>query len=321
VSATPGSRNRRLLTVACALGGSLLFAYVVRRAGVSEIIDGIQRVGWGLLAILAIAGLRFALRAQCWRWCMPPAAQVSFGQALSAFLAGDAMGSVTPLGLLASEPTKVFLTRHHLATRESVASLAAENLIYGASVVAFIGIGLVVVLATVPLPQGWLWAAWISLAAVSAGAFVAARALRGTWDPSRGPRPAWRERLAAIRQTIIGFSTGHPERLWGAFAFDMGFHGLGILEVFLTLRWLLGDRSPTLVQAMAFEALNRAVTVAFKFVPFRIGIDEALSGAVAPALAVNPAAGVALAVVRKVRNVFWTGIGLAVVTVHPAKTR
>jgi hypothetical protein len=53
------------------------------------------------------------------------------------------------------------------------------------------------------------------------------------------------------------------------------------------------------------------VTVAFKFVPFRIGIDEALSGALAPVLAVNPAAGVALAVVRKVRNLIWSGVGLA----------
>mgnify|MGYP003352949658 CR=1 FL=1 len=33
-----------------------------------------------------------------------------------------------------------------------------------------------------------------------------------------------------------------------------------------------------------FEALNRVVTVAFKFVPFRVGVDEALSGALAPVL-------------------------------------
>ena len=55
-----------------------------------------------------------------------------------------------------------------------------------------------------------------------------------------------------------------------------------MLEVFLTLRWLLGDRSPTLEQAIVFEALNRVVTVVFKFVPFRVGIDEALSGGLAP---------------------------------------
>jgi hypothetical protein len=99
----------------------------------------------------------------------------------------------------------------------------------------------------------------------------------------------------------------------------MLFHVTAVIEVFLTLAWLLGDRRPTLAQAIAFEALNRVVIVLFKFVPFRIGVDEALTGAVAPALAVNPAAGVALAVVRKVRNIFWTGVGLAIISAHPLR--
>jgi hypothetical protein len=63
------------------------------------------------------------------------------------------------------------------------------------------------------------------------------------------------------------------------------------------------------------------LTLAFKFVPFRIGVDEAASGSIAPLLAVDPAVGVSLAVVRKVRNLFWSGIGLAIVAAHPAKTR
>ena len=55
--------------------------------------------------------------------------------------------------------------------------------------------------------------------------------------------------------------------------------------------------------------------------PFRIGVDEALSGALAPMLAVNPAAGVSLAVVRKVRSLFWSAVGLAIIAAHPSKAR
>jgi hypothetical protein len=314
-------RRRHLLTAACTLGGAALFAYVVRRAGVAEILGGIQRVGWGLAAILVLAGLRFMLRTACWRLCMAPGTNLTFGQALSAFLAGDAVGSVTPFGLLASEPTKVFLTRHHLATRESVASLAVENVIYAASVVAMVAVGLAVVLATVPLTAAWTWWMAAALIGVLAAGSLGVRLLRGTWDAGRGARPRWRERVAGMRLAVVGFSAGHPGRLWRAFALDLAFHSLAVVEVFLTLRWLLGDRSPTLVQAIAFEALNRVVTVVFKFVPFRIGVDEALSGAVAPMLAVNPAAGVALAVVRKVRSLFWAGVGLAIIAAHPSKAR
>ena len=228
---------------------------------------------------------------------------------------------MTPLGLLASEPTKVLLTRHHLATRESVASLAVENLVYAASVMAMVGIGLVVLAVNVAMPRLWQIAIAAALAAMSAGAAIALRAMRGTWDSRRGARPRWRERLASVRDEALRFSGGHPQRLWRVFVLDLTFHALAVVEVYITLEWLLGDRSPTVVQAIIFEALNRVVTAAFKFVPFRVGIDEATAGALAPILSVNPAAGVALAVVRKVRNLFWAAIGLALVAMHPTNRR
>jgi hypothetical protein len=312
--------TRRALSVVAALAGVALFTYAVRRAGVSEIVEAVRRVGWGLILILVLAGFRFLIRAQCWRWCLPPGTVFPMRRALAAFLAGDAVGNVTPLGLLASEPTKVLLTRHHLATREAVASLAVENLVYAASVMAMVGVGLVVLAVNVDMPRAWRMATGAALVAMVGGGAVALRAMRGTWDQSRGPRPRWRERVAMVRDEAVRLSGGHPERLWRVFALDLGFHALAVLEVFVTLRWLLGDRSPTLAQAIVFEALNRAITAAFKFVPFRVGIDEASAGALAPVLSVNPAAGVALAVVRKVRNLFWTAIGLVLVAAHPAET-
>jgi hypothetical protein len=44
-----------------------------------------------------------------------------------------------------------------------------------------------------------------------------------------------------------------------------------------------------------------------------VGVDEALTGALAPALAVPAAVGVTLAIVRKVRNLFWSAIGLVLI--------
>ena len=328
---TSGRAPARLLAALCTLGGAALFAWVVTRTGVANILEGIQRVGWGLAIIVALSGLRLAMRTVSWRLCMAPGATLTFRQAFSAYLAGDTVGTITPFGILASEPTKVFLARHHLAPRDSVTSLAAENIIYAMSVIAMVGVGLVVVLFTVPLDDRWRWALVAALGGLVAAVAAATRLLRGTWNPSRGDRPAWRERLAAARQAVVGFAAVHPGRLWRVFALDLGFHMLAVLEAFMTLRWLLGDspspgfgeasRGPTLAQAIVFEALNRVVLVAFKFVPFRIGIDEAITGAVSPMLAVNPAAGVTLAVVRKVRGLFWAGIGLVVIAAHPSKRR
>ncbi|HEY9467602.1 MAG TPA: hypothetical protein VIR54_31130 [Vicinamibacterales bacterium] len=321
-------RSRHVVTVLAAVGGLVLFGYAVRRAGVTEILDGIRQVGWGLLPILGLAGARFFLRACAWRLCMPARrsldegglshGRLSIGQAFTAFVAGDAIGNLTPLGMVASEPTKVFLTRHRLATRESVASLATDNLLYAASIVAMVALGVVVVLATIPLSIEWREGAIVALLAGVVGMVITARLMRGTWREESGARPAWRETLATVRRSVLAFSTDQPGRLLQVFLLDLSFHALAVLEIFLTLRWLLGDRSPTLAQAIVFEALNRVVTVAFKFVPFRVGIDEALSGGLAPLIAVQPVAGVTLAVVRKVRNLIWTGIGLLFIAAHPA---
>jgi len=303
-------RRQYLLTGVTALGGLLLFAYAVRSVGYSPISDGITRVGWGLVPILALGGVRFALRTEAWRLCMRPAARLPFASALAAFLAGDAVGSVTPFGLAASEPTKAFLARHRLATADAVSSLATDNLVYAASALAMVGVGVAVLLATVPLPLQWReWGA-AALILLAAAALAGLRLLRGTWSPEQGARPAWRERLAAVRQSVLRFSAANPGRLWQAFALGMAFHVLAVIEVFLTLGWIQPESAPTFSQSVVFEALNRVQMLAFKFVPFRVGVDEALSGALAPALAVPAAVGVTLAIVRKVRNLFWVAVGL-----------
>jgi hypothetical protein len=146
-----------------------------------------------------------------------------------------------------------------------------------------------------------------------------ALALRGSWRAHRGQRPPWRERLADLRRSVLAFSAGHPARLWRVLALDLLFHAVAIVETFLTLHWLAGDRTPTIAQAIVFESLNRVTTVLFKFVPFRVGVDEATAGAIAPFLGVDLLGGVALAVVRKVRNLFWAAVGLAFIAAHHAR--
>lgn len=312
-------RRQHVLTIVAGLGGLVLFAYSVREAGGRQILDAIVGLGWGLLPILGLAGARFVLRAEAWRLCTPVASRLRFRQTFTAFLAGDALGNVTPLGLFASEPTKVFLTRHHLATRESVSSLAIDNLVYALSVAAMISSGLIVMLLTVPLSfeaREWTVAVLVGLGALSA---FALRFLQRSRRPAPAHGTTWRGRLRKLRNSVMEFSAGHPTRLWRSFALDACFHAVAVLEVFVTLRWLMGDRSPTLAEAMMFESLNRVITAVFKFVPLRVGVDEAASGAFASLVGINPAAGVALALVRKVRSLFWMGAGLALIAVYHAR--
>ena len=311
------TRRRLLVQIAAALVGTLLFAYAIRSVGWSNVVGGIGRVGWGMVPILALAGLRFVIRAAAWRLCIPPHARPSLRQAFNAYLSGDAVGNVTPLGLFASEPTKVFLVRHRLATREAAASLAVDLVVYSVSAVTMIVVGLTVLLATMPLSVGWREMVVTVLAVLAAGLFVALRMLRGTWNPERGERPPWRARLAGFRDSVFALSAGHPARLWRVFCLDLLFQAVAVTEVFVTLQWLL-PAPPSLAQAVMFSALDRTINIAFKFVPLKLGVDEFSSGEMAGWLGWDPATGVALALIRKVRSIAWVGVGLALIAAHPS---
>ncbi|HET9371895.1 MAG TPA: lysylphosphatidylglycerol synthase domain-containing protein [Vicinamibacterales bacterium] len=311
------TRRRLLVQIAAALVGTLLFVSAIRSVGWSNVVDGIGRVGWGLVPILALAGLRFVIRAAAWRLCIPTHARPSLRQAFTAYLSGDAVGNVTPLGLFASEPTKVFLVRHRLATREAAASLAIDLVVYSISAVAMVVVGLSVLLATVPLGVGGREIVIAVLVGLAAGLFAALRILGGTWKPGRGERPPWRARLAGFRDSVFTRSAGHPARLWRVFCLDLLFQAVAVAEVFLTLHWLL-PAPPTVAQAVMFSALDRAIVIAFKFVPVRLGVDEWFSGGMAGWLGWDPATGVALALIRKVRSIAWVGVGLALIAAHPS---
>jgi len=312
-------RRRLLAPVAAALVGIPLFIYAVDNVGWPNIVSGVNRVGWGFIPILLVSGLRFLLRAAAWRLCIPSHARFSLGQAFAAFLAGDAVGNVTPLGLLASEPTKVFLIRHRLATREAVSSLAVDFVVYSTSAVIMIAVGLVILLASIPLSLGVREIVIVALAAIVVGVVIAGRVVGGkTWTPAGGERSGWRTRLASLHESVFAFSAGHPARLWPVFGLDLLFQALAVMEVYLILQALLPE-PPTAAQAIMFSALDRGVIIVFKFIPFRLGVDEVFSGGLATLLQWPVGTGVVLALIKKVRSIFWVGVGLILIAAHPSR--
>jgi hypothetical protein len=83
-----------------------------------------------------------------------------------------------------------------------------------------------------------------------------------------------------------------------------------VAEIYTTLSFISETLAPTLLTAFILESVNRVINVAFKFVPFRTGVDEYGSGALAKVLGFTRATGVTLAIVRKARDIFWTAVGV-----------
>ena len=99
-------------------------------------------------------------------------------------------------------------------------------------------------------------------------------------------------------------------RIAHACLWEAAFHAAAVAEVFLVLRVLSPGRPPSLIDAFVLETTGRLIVVAFKVIPYRLGVDEAGTALVARALMLDPALGVALALLRRVRILFWNAIGL-----------
>ena len=302
-----------------AVGGLALLVWVIKRVGPAEIAADVRQVGWGIAAVIALGGLRFLVRALAWRLCLDEPASLTIGDAFSAVVCGDAIGNLTPFGPLVGEPAKAALVRGRVALGPAVTALAIENILYTLSAATMIAAGMIALLFAFELPADATGTVMRTAGEIAIAATMAlfAVALWLLWRQpaivSRvlGLAPALRthaDRIHALERDVYSFASRHPGKLPPVIAAEAGFHALGVAEVYVTL-WLLAGMPPPVLTSFLFETASRLLIVVFKFVPLRLGVDEAGTAAFATMIGVAAQTGLSLAIVRKVRVLFWTAAG------------
>lgn len=309
----------RALTVGGALttaAGVGLFIWLIWYVGPGEIWEGFRRIGWGLLAIIAIGGLRFAARAAAWRLCLEPPHRLRLWDAFGAVVSGDALGNITPLGPIVGEPAKAAFVRHHIPIGAALTALAIENLVYTLSVAAMIAAGAIALLSRADVAASLrhageiaiacvfllylltVWALWRRPAILSR---TVAAIARWTASASLEARVA---KVRAIEDQLYTFAARRRHALLPLAALELAFHALGVLEVHVTL-WLLLPTAPAILTSFVLETVNRLITVVFKPVPMQVGVNEAFTALVTRMIGMGVELGLTLAIVRKARILFW----------------
>jgi hypothetical protein len=301
--------------------GLALFAYFVKKAGVGQIADGIRRLGAGFLLIIAISSVRQIARSIAWTLCVEAPYRLRFRDAFRARVMGDAIGNILPFaGFVVSEPAKPALIRDRVPLVAGFSALAIENIFYGLSVAVFISSGMVALLLSFSLPKGLRLASLITLLVIliviASGTLLIRKQLRfisggAGFLHRRGLNEKWVEKGRTLEDRIYGFYQRNGARFLPILLLEACFHLAGICEIYVTLSFISPQQPPTFLTAFILESVNRVITVVFKFIPLRMGVDEAGTGKVSKVLLFAEATGVTLAIVRKARDVFWAGVGMA----------
>ena len=315
----------RWLALLSALFGLALFVYVIRQTGFGEILTRVRALGAGFLLILVISSTRYLSRSLAWLCCMTPTERtVGVLNLLRARVAGEAVGDLT-VGPLVAEPLRLIALGDKLALQAGLSSLTVENLAYTVSSCLMVVAGATVFLTNFAVNESLRSAvlAALALVVVLGGASVLAIARR--WKIGSSilawfadllvhdvARRAWIEKqldeLRALEDYAFDFYAKRTKDFFLVGLCEAFFHAGGVLEIYATLRLIGYDL--TLVTAFMLEAINRALNIAFIFVPALVGVDEAGTGLVTEALGFGRPAGVALAVIRKIRMFCWIGVGL-----------
>ena len=324
-------RSARVMGAISVVAGIAVLATVLWKLGIAATWAEVRNVGWVFPLIVALGGLRFLLRAGAWMICLEPPNRLRLWDAFTAVLAGDALGNATPLGPLVGEPAKAAFARRHVAGQPALTALAIENIFYTLSTAAMIAAGTIALLFAFDVPDE---IREVSRAAIAAIAVVIVASLLilwrrpkllSRWLPVAAGEQGMRRnsRVRTLEQDIYSFSARRPGALIPVVMLEIGFHVVAVIETHLTLWSILGD-PPASLTSFIVETASRLVLVVFRFVPLQLGIAEVGLAAFTPLVGIPPLVGVAYALVRRARVVFWALAGAALLVrsgispAHPA---
>lgn len=314
----------KVLGVCLTLVGFGLFCYFVWSVGINEILSNIERfgvAGFGVILVIYLA--RILTRAMAWRLSVYDPYKLELGDTVPAVIIGEAMSSMIPLGILISGSAKAVAVRKRVPLVVGLSSVATENLFYSFTTSVFLMLGALTYLRNFPVEEGWSWTIdalivilffllILGIVMVIKQWHFASETCE--WIYRRGLLTAVLEHRSEVRlfeNLIYGFYRKHPKRFLPICLLESLFHILGIVEVWFILSRL--SDTVSLLNAFLLESVSRLITIIFKLVPFLVGVDEAGAQFVGETVAAGVGIGVTLAIIRKGRILFWTGVGLALI--------
>ncbi len=305
------------------LVGLALLVWVISQTDVMEVWAHSRELGWGLAVVLAIYFAAFLIDSLSWQLTF---LTLGFGGRWGVHLwkvrmVGEAVNSATPFATMGGEPVKAMLLNRHyaMAYGESVASLVLARTTNLLGLVVFVAVGFVLMMNSERLPAGYTASAGIGLAALGVGIvlfFLVQRfkisSTAGRWL-ARGRLGTWLDRVLGhiheLEDRLINFYAGHRRRFAAAFALALLNWMMGTAELYATL-WFLGH-PVTIAEAWIIEAGAQLVRAATFFIPASIGAQEGAFLLLCGAITGQPALGLAVALIRRLREVVWIGWGFA----------
>ena len=320
--------------IASFVAGVALFVYLIKQTGLTTLAQYLAMMGWGSLLILGLSAVRNCARAGSWYFSIEPDERgVRFWSLMNVMLAGEAIKYLTATGPLVSEPAKAAMVRKYVPLLQGFSSVVVENLIYYLTVFIFMFASLPALAWLAEVPGDLKLAGYVLMSGIAFSIFITWLAIRWRWYVvARGLEqlarltarrhsevPAEPRRIDSfalqvrrVEENLYSFYEHRRGAFYMIFSLNMASHLINVVEVCLILA--LMKLPATMLNGFVIEAVTKVINLIFFFVPTRAGVYESGNALLLQALGMSPAAGVALAIIRKLRAFVWVAYGLGVIS-------
>jgi len=308
-----------LRLVLLALGVALLIGLVVGHDP-AAVFASLRQLSWRFVVILLFPAVPvMVFDTLGWRYAFLRD-RVPFVTLLRTRLVGEAFNLVTPTAALGGEGVKAWLLRDRLPLDESVPSviIAKTTITLAQGVFLLLGIALASIgFGRSPLLLGMQWLLGLEVLALVAFIVVQTRGVV-VWTVGLLERLGVRQEgaghaAARVDRTLHTFYRHTPRRLTLSITFHLVAWLLGAVESYLILQFI--GVPVSLLTATVIEAFGTGVRFATFLVPASLGVQEGGFVVTFVALGLSAADGVAFGLVRRLRELVWVAVGLALFAV------
>ena len=305
--------SRAAILIGLALFG-LTLAVIDREATIRES----RRLGVFLPLVLLPSGGWHVVRTLGWLICFPANVRPTFWRLFRVRLAADAVSYFTIRGL-ASEPLRVVLLLDHVPPEASTASTILERTAMGVMSVILVGITSTVAMGSATVPDAWqnvfrgIAVVAVVVVAVTIifltrhgryiGPLFEALYRRTGWHWTEGRVAHF---IRDVEELFLVLAREDRARLRNLVLLAIAAYALMTFEIWLVF-WTI-EQPVSVWSAMFVETFTRSASVFSGAIPANLGALEASNVAVVRALGL--AGGGSLALSRRVRGLFWAGLGL-----------
>jgi glycosyltransferase 2 family protein len=306
--------------------GLALLGYLVFRSGPEAVWRQLQAVGWGLALIILLGGFSQLIKTCAWRQAFTcDIGGLSWTRSFIAQLISDALGQFGVAGKVLGEGMRISLLRRAVSLPSALSAGAIDGGLHSFTAVLVTVSGIAATFLLAPVPHEWRIYALLLVAILVSVVILAAIGVAIRW-PLFGNATRAIGRLPGLQNWVAGkqsiidsaennllsFHREAPAAFWATLVLNITWHALAILEVYIVLRFM-GARIAT-GGAFIVESLTKVINLVGAFNPGNFGTYEAGNMLIAKIFGVTGTAGLTLALCRRVRTLFWAGVGAMCVT-------